>query len=129
MRCRCGLNDATRGIRAADAAIVADYIAPESAKLQTDATVRAAGRYAAAALWGDADDFPTVVLLGAGAAAPLLTFVTPGSMTGVDIAVDAAASNATHDCVYVVAAGKHVPANVMGDGGDAYAWRVDVARA
>jgi hypothetical protein len=124
----CNLCLALPLFRASDATIVADYVAPESAKLQTDATVRAAGRYAAAALWGDADDFPTVVLLGAGAAAPLLTFVTPGSMMGVDVAVDAAASNATHDAVFVVAAGKHVPANVMGDGGDAYAWRVDVAR-
>jgi len=118
---------------AASGALVADYVSPESAKFQTDATVRASGRYAAAVLWGDADDFPTVVVLAAGSAAapsttPLLTFTTPGSMFGVDVAVDLAASNATNDVVYVVAAGKHVPANVMGVGGDAYAWRLDVGQ-
>lgn len=119
-RARVSMFDATSG------ALVADYTSPESAKLQTDTTVRASGRYAAAALWGDASDFPTVVVLAAHLPTPLLTFVTPGSMFGVDIGVDWAASNATNDVVYVVAAGKHVPANVMGVGGDAYAWRLDV---
>ena len=113
---------------AASGALVADYTSPEAAQLQTDAVVRASGAYAAAALWGDADDFPTVVVIKAGAAAPLLAYVTPGSMFAVDIAVDAAAGNATHDAVFVVAAGKHVPANGMGDGGDAYAWRLDVEK-
>ena len=113
---------------AATGALVADYTSPESLKLQSDATVRASGRYAAGVLWGDSNDFPTVVVLGANASAPLLTFVTPGSMVGVDVAVDDLASNATHDVLFVVAAGKHVPANIMGHGGDAYCWRLEVPR-
>lgn len=45
-------------------------------------------------------------------------------MFGVDVVVDSVTSNQT--VVYIAAAGKHVPANVMGNGGDAYAFQVIV---
>ena len=47
-------------------------------------------------------------------------------MFGVDILRDAAASTPTNDVLYFAVAGKHVPANAMGNGGDAYSWRIDV---
>jgi hypothetical protein len=50
--------------------------------------------------------------------------VTPGSMFAVDIAVDTV--TATETTVLLSAAGKHVPANAMGNGGDAYAWKIVV---
>jgi hypothetical protein len=67
---------------------------------------------------GDRDDVPTAVLLQAGNHTPLLTYVTPGSMFGVDVVADGA------DGVYFSVAGKHTPANTYGNGGDAYTWHV-----
>lgn len=69
-------------------------------------------------LWGDSDDVPTAVLLQAGLKDPVFTFVTPGSMSGVDVAVGAPGE------VFFSVAGRHVPANVMSKGGDAYTWQV-----
>jgi hypothetical protein len=107
-------------------ALVADYVSPTNAKLQNDATVAASGAYAAAAFWGDSNDIPTVVVLSAGAAAPLLAFTSPGSMMGIAILHDVHLSNSTNDVVWVAAAGRDTPANVMAAGGDAFAWRLDV---
>ncbi len=39
-------------------------------------------------------------------------------MFGVDLVVDSDSS------VYFSVAGKHTPANIMGNGGDAYTWRI-----
>lgn len=39
-------------------------------------------------------------------------------MFGVDIVVD------TGGDVFFSVAGKHTPANIMGNGGDAYTWRI-----
>lgn len=47
-------------------------------------------------------------------------------MFGVDIVQDHGASTPTNDVLYFAVAGKHVPANAMGNGGDAYSWRIDV---
>jgi hypothetical protein len=57
-------------------------------------------------------------VLQAGVAAPVFTFVTPGFMSGVDLAVDGDGE------LYFTVAGRDVPANVMGKGGQAYAWRI-----
>jgi len=93
--------------------------------LQENPTLRADGEYAAVALWGNDGDVPTVVLLRAGDAAPVFSAITPGSMMAVDLNVVAGAAGAG-DVVFLAAAGKHVPANQMGNGGDAFGWRVDV---
>ena len=49
-------------------------------------------QYIGVSLWGDADDQPTAVILAAGSNTPVFTYTTPGSMFGVDIVVDKAAS-------------------------------------
>jgi len=104
-----------------------NWVSATNARLQENPTVRADGAYIGVSLWGDAGELPTVVLLKSGAAAPVMTAVTPGSMFAVDLAVDS--STAQQDVVYITAAGKHVPANVAGNGGDAFAWRVVVPHA
>jgi len=104
--------------------LLTDYTTPKNAQLQTSPTVRMDGNYAGLCLWGDNDDVPTAVVLQAGKSTPVFTYVTPGSMFGVDIVVDKAASTPTSDTIYFTVAGKHVPANVMGNGGDAYAWSI-----
>lgn len=101
--------------------LVADYTSLPNAQLQTSASVRMDGDYVGVALWGDRDDVPTAVVLRAGAPAPVFTYVTPGSMAGVDIAADGSGD------LFFAVAGRDVPANVMGKGGDAYAWRIAVA--
>ena len=77
-------------------------------------------------LWGDNADVPTAIILSAKSAKPIFTYTTPGSMFGLDIVHDIGASTPANDVLYFAVAGKHTPANVMGNGGDAYAWRVDV---
>lgn len=102
---------------------------------QTNPTLRADKQYIGVALWGDAGgDVPTVVLVAAspaftpGTASPVLfNASTPGSMFGVDVVVTS--STASADTVLVAAAGKHVPANEFGNGGDAFAWSVVVPTA
>jgi len=47
------------------------------------------------------------------------------AVESVDLNVVAGAAGAG-DVVFLAAAGKHVPANQMGNGGDAFGWRVDV---
>lgn len=88
---------------------------------------------AALALWGDANDgVPTVVVLGADdsaatvGSAPVFTYVTPGSMFSASVVITS--SNATADSLLVAVGGKAVPANVMGSGGDAFAWTVTVPK-
>lgn len=100
------------------ATLLTDWTSATNAKLQTSPTVRMDGVYTGVALWGDVDDVPTAVVLAAGKAAPLFTYTTPGSMFGVDIVVDAGASTPKSDTVYFAVAGKAVPANEVGNGGD-----------
>lgn len=93
--------------------VLTDYETPANTQLQTNPAVRMDGKYCGVALWGDRDDVPTAVLLAAGNHTPAFTYTTPGSMFGVDLVVDGAQ-------VYFSVAGKHTPANVYGNGGDAY---------
>jgi hypothetical protein len=93
-----------------------DYFTPVNDVLQTNANVRMDGDVCGVALWGDRDDVPTAIALKAGIAAPIMTYVTPGSMSAVDVVVDG-------DNVFFSVAGRHVPANVMGMGGDAYTFK------
>ena len=108
--------------------LLTDYTTPKNAQLQTNPTVRMDRNYAGVCLWGDNDDVPTAIVLQAGSSNPVFTYVTPGSMFGVDIVVDATASTPTQDVIYFSVAGKHVPANVMGNGGDAYSWQIVVPK-
>ncbi len=108
-----------------DGKLLTDYLTPKNAQLQTNPTVRMDGDYAGLCLWGDNDDVPTAVVLKAGSTKPIFTYTTPGSMFGVDIVVDHGASTPAQDVIYFAVAGKHTPANVMGNGGDAYTWRIN----
>jgi hypothetical protein len=110
-----------------DGSLQTDYTTPTNAQLQTNPTVRADSGYVGVCLWGDNNDVPTAIVLKAGSNTPVFTYVTPGSMFGVDIVRDAAASTPTNDRLYFAVGGKHTPANVMGNGGDAFAWSIDVA--
>lgn len=104
-------------------ALVTDWVSPLNAQLQTSPTVRMDGNYAGVALWGDNDDVPTAVVLNA-ANKTIFTYTTPGSMFGVDIVRDGDASTPSSDTLYFSVAGKATPANIMGNGGDAYSWRI-----
>ena len=108
-------------------ALQMDWAAPPNTDtgLQNNPTIRSYGGYIALALWGDSGNAPTVELLTTASNASLFSFTSPGSMMAVDIAVDSSAP--AEDVVYIAAGGKHVPANVMGSGGDAYVWRVAVS--
>jgi hypothetical protein len=72
---------------------------------------------------------PTLVVLSTAAGGAVWNATTPGSMDGLDFVRDAAASGASaaRDVLYLAAAGKAVSDNVPGFGGDAFAWRIDVA--
>lgn len=107
--------------------LLTDWTSATNAKLQTNPTVRMDGIYAGISLWGDADDTPTAVILAAGSSDVVFNYTTPGSMFGVDIVIDHGASTPTSKALYFAVAGKAVPANAFGNGGDAFAWRVEVA--
>lgn len=108
--------------------LVTDWTAPPSTAYQNNPTIRADGGYIAVALWGDNGNTPTTVLLKAGSNEALFTHISPGSMFSVDVVLDPSASTPSTDVLYIASAGKHVPANVMGNGGDAYAWQVTVSK-
>ena len=106
-------------------ALLTSWVSPINTKLQENPTLRADGAYIGVSLWGDSGEtgYPTVVLLKAGSNTPLFSYVTPGSMFAVDLAVSSAAGS---DTVLLTAAGKAVPANQFGNGGNAFAWSVVV---
>ena len=106
--------------------LTTNWISKTNSQYQENPTIRADGDYIALALWGDVGEpgYPSVVLLKTGSAAPVFSYVTPGSMMAVDLNVVAAAG--ADDTIFLAAAGKHVPANVAGNGGDAFAWEVTV---
>jgi hypothetical protein len=108
--------------------LLTDYTTPKNAQLQTNPTVRMDRNYAGVCLWGDNNDVPTAIVLQAGSNNPVFAYTTPGSMFGVDIVVDPLASTPTQDVLYFSVAGKHTPANVMGNGGDAYSWKITVPK-
>lgn len=95
-------------------------------KLQENPTIRADADMVAVSLWGNDGDVPTVVLLRHGAASPLFEYVTPGSMMAVDLNVIPSKTPGGSTTVYLAAAGKHVPANQFGNGGDAFGWELFV---
>ena len=107
-------------------ALLMDWSAPPNTDtgLQNNPTIRTDGAYIALALWGDKGNAPTVELLTTASNASLFSFISPGSMMSIDVVVDASAP--AHDVVYMAAAGKSVPANEFGSGGDAYVWQVNV---
>ncbi len=76
------------------------------------------GKWFVVGTWGSSNaTSPTVALFEAnGKHAPVATYCTPGSVFSVDILTDSRNGN-----VYVTSSGKHVHANMMGDGGDLYA--------
>ena len=88
------------------------------------------GGYVAVSTWGDygesADPCPQVYLFGTASPNPLFAYITPGSMFAVDVVALPSASTPGKDDVWVAASGKHVHANVMGNGGDLFAFRVTV---
>ena len=108
--------------------LLTDYISPANTQLQTFPTVRMSGNYAGVSLWGDNDDVPTAIVLSATKPTPIFTYITPGSMFGIDLCIDKGASSPTQDTVYFTVAGKKTPANTMGNGGDAFAWRIIVPK-
>ena len=103
---------------AAAGTLLSDYTTAKNSKLQTNTYLRSDGDFVAVGLWGDADDVPTVVLLKAGSNSTLFSYVTPGSMMGIDVVQGVPGE------LFIAAAGKHVPANQYGNGGDAYTWRI-----
>jgi hypothetical protein len=107
----------------ATATLLASYTSLPNAQLQTSANVAIDGDFVGISLWGDSDDVPTAVVLQAGVPDPVFTFVTPGSMMAVDIVADLE----TPGDAYFSVAGRLVPANVMGKGGDAYTWKISSA--
>jgi len=90
-------------------ALLTDYTSPTNAQLQTYPTVRMSGNYAGVSLWGDNNDVPTAIVLSAKSTKPIFTFVTPGSMFGLDIVHDTGASTPANDVIYFAVAGKHTP--------------------
>lgn len=84
--------------------LLTDYTTPINTQLQTNPTVKMDVDYCGVALWGDRDDVPTAVLLQAGNHTPVFSYVTPGSMFGVDLVDDGA------DGIFFSFAGKHTPA-------------------
>ena len=116
---------AVGGTALVSGASVLNFTSSTNPTLQENPTLRADGAYVAVSLWGNAGDVPTVVLLKAGAAAPVFSYITPGSMFAVDVNVVAGAGGAP-DTVFLAAAGKAVAANQFGNGGNAFGWAITV---
>ena len=94
---------------------------------QNNPTIRAAGDYVAVALWGDNGNEPTAILMTVHSNKTLFSHTSPGSMFAVDVVVDK--SSAAEDTVLLNVAGKNVPANEGGTGGNAYVFEITVAKA
>lgn len=107
--------------------VLVDWTSSSNTRLQNTGAISGAGPYVAVGLWGDAGatTSPTIVLLksvaGQTATQPLFSYVTPGSMFGIDVSYNTVGST---DNVWVVSGGKHVHANIMGAGGDAFAFQI-----
>ena len=106
--------------------LMMDWTAPPNTKFQNNPTLMCDGDYVAVALWGDDGDKPTAVLLNVHSNQTLFEHVSPGSMMAVDVAVDK--STATEDVILLNVAGKNVPANEGGTGGNAYVFEITVAK-
>lgn len=92
--------------------------------------------YLALAQWGGTDaqgnQNPTIALWNTASNATIFSYVTPGSMFAIDVLLNTAAppppGSLTRpvgsDVVYLMAAGKDVPASEMGRGGDVFAFQL-----
>jgi len=97
-------------------------VAPESSTYQdvvSSAAITADGAAFMYTSWGTSSSTPTARAFASVQAnvthpAPFIQLQTPGSMFWGDI------SNGPNNSVYLAAAGKHVHANVFGDGGDLF---------
>ena len=112
---------------AATGKLLADWSAPPNAQFQNNPTIRTAGDYVAVALWGDDGNEPTAILMTVFSNETLFTHTSPGSMMAVDVVVDK--SSAAEDTVLLNVAGKNVPANEGGTGGNAYVFEITVTKA
>ncbi len=103
--------------------LVVNWNSKTNTQLQENPTIRADGNYIGVSLWGDVGEagYPTIVLLQKGSNATVFEYVTPGSMSAVDINV---VTTGGVDTIYLAAGGKHVPANQFGNGGDAFAFAI-----
>ena len=110
------------GTALATGALALNWTSLTNPTLQENPTLRADGDYVAVSAWGNDGDVPTVILLKTGSDASIFEYTTPGSMMAVDVNV--VASSSGPDTIYLAAAGKHVPANRMGNGGDAFGWTI-----
>lgn len=106
--------------------IIMDWHAPPNKQFQNNPSIMTWGSYIAVALWGDNGENPTVELMTVYSNNSLFEFTSPGSMFAIDLVVDS--STSTSDEILLVAAGKNVPANEGGTGGDAYFWSISVAK-
>eukprot|EP00823_Brevimastigomonas_motovehiculus_P000384 TRINITY_DN10472_c0_g1_i1.p1 TRINITY_DN10472_c0_g1~~TRINITY_DN10472_c0_g1_i1.p1 ORF type:complete len:536 (-),score=111.39 TRINITY_DN10472_c0_g1_i1:165-1541(-) len=86
--------------------------------------------YLSIAFWGSInsqDNSPTIVLFNEFSNQTIFSYQTPGSMWMSDIVVEREAiTNQTvvRDTVFLNAGGKHVHANIQGNGGDYYAFKM-----
>ena len=106
--------------------LLMDWSALPNTQFQNNPSIMTWGSYIAVALWGDNNENPTVELLTVYSNNSLFEFISPGSMFAIDLVVDS--SSQTSDEILLVAAGKNVPANEGGTGGDAYLWSISVPK-
>lgn len=86
----------------------------------TIAAVRMHLDYAVVTTWGDSKGIsPSILLFSVRESEPVFSFASPGSMFSGDLLV-----YPDQKVAFVTAAGKHVPANEMGNGGDFYVFKV-----
>ena len=109
-----------------------EWVGPANAETQTIPELSMHWDYIGVATWGNLNaTSPTILLFNLASPVPIATMTTPGSMFAIDILVDRAdglsGSGAT-DSVYMVAAGKHMPASREGLGGDAYGIAVEIEK-
>jgi len=84
--------------------------------LPVDMAITDDGKYFVVGSWGnEAASNPQILVFNSTSNTPTYSITTPGSMFDVDIAYDN-----TLGGVVILGAGKHVHANVFGDGGDLY---------
>ena len=101
--------------------LLTDVTTPLNTAYSNSARVAMDGAFTGVALQGDNDDSPTVWLLQAGAAEPLFSHTTRGSMEAVDVVLDASAGK-----LWLTVVGKACNDNVACMGSDALAWEFKV---
>jgi len=126
------------------------WLSSEDVQVQTEPYLSMHMNFVAVGHWGSDDDTdPQTLLFNLASPTPLFSYVSPGSMFDVQVAVDdaliptfldgaedyeSAPTPPVHAIrspdaptnVYVTSGGKHVHASVMGNGGDAYGFLVTI---